>query len=79
MDDGNNPPDGGNDNNDGRIIKRRKQYPKAVKEAIWDVIVSQKIDGILPHGAIAEIGFSRCTGRSCRMFTRVARRACNKI
>jgi hypothetical protein len=49
------PSDGDEDDDDGRIIKKRKQYPKGVREAIWNVVESRKIDGVLPWGAVNEI------------------------
>jgi hypothetical protein len=55
MENDNEPPEGGNEDNYNRIIKKRKQYPPAVKQAIWEVLVGRKVDGELPHGTIAAV------------------------
>jgi hypothetical protein len=44
MDDDNFPPDSGMDKGEARLIKQRKQCPKAMKEAFWNVIVSKKVE-----------------------------------
>jgi hypothetical protein len=53
MNEDNEPPDGNEDPPNDDNIKKRKQYPKEVREMIWRSLEEAKIDGKLPHDAVA--------------------------
>jgi hypothetical protein len=55
MDEDYKPEKGSEEEENHRVIKKRKVYPPMVKEAIWNALEASKVDDLYLQGAMANI------------------------